>query len=187
MEEVTPAPDSLTVITMMPGSAKPVAAKPAGSVEKIALEITPGRTRSLGYLEGPKRTLDLTKAEVIVAAGRGLGDPEKIGLVRELAATFDRAAVGASRPVVDAGWLPLEHQVGMTGQTVAPKLYLACGISGALQHTMGMSRSSLIVAINTDPRAPIFSIAHLGVIADLHRFLPILTETIKKKKHGPTS
>jgi len=182
MTEVAPIADTVAVVTMMPGAAKPKAPAGAGSVEIIHAEVNTAGTRTLGYQEAPPRSLDLAKAEVIVAAGRGIGGPEHLGLIRELAACFDRGAVGASRPVCDAGWLPLEHQVGMTGQTVAPRLYLACGISGAIQHCMGMSRAELIVAINTDPGAAIFNVAHLGIVQDLHRFLPALIAKLRERK-----
>jgi electron transfer flavoprotein alpha subunit len=182
MTEVAPIADTVAVVTMMPGAAKPKAPAGAGSVKIIHAEVNTAGTRTLGYQEAPPRSLDLAKAEVIVAAGRGIGGPEHLGLIRELAACFDRGAVGASRPVCDAGWLPLEHQVGMTGQTVAPRLYLACGISGAIQHCMGMSRAELIVAINTDPGAAIFKVAHLGIVQDLHRFLPVLISKLRERK-----
>ncbi|OGP55766.1 MAG: hypothetical protein A2V67_13620 [Deltaproteobacteria bacterium RBG_13_61_14] len=180
--EVAPILDTVAVVTMMPGAVKPTEPEAAGAVEVKSVEAGAGGTRALGLKQAPPRSLDLSRAEVIVAAGRGMGGPEHLGLIRELASLFDRGAVGASRPVVDAGWLPLEHQVGMTGQTVAPKLYLACGISGAIQHTMGMSRADLIVAVNTDPAAAIFSAAHLGIVQDLRRFLPVLIAKLRDKK-----
>jgi electron transfer flavoprotein alpha subunit len=184
LEEVLPLGEGPTVITVMPGAAKAVVAEQPGEVTRIQVAVESGVTRTLGYREGPKRTLDLVKAEVIVAAGRGLGGPENLHLVKELAACFAKSAVAASRPVVDYGWLPLEHQVGMTGQTVAPGLYIACGISGALQHLMGMNQSRLVVAINTDPGAPIFQLAHFGVCADLLEFLPVLTRKLREAGEG---
>jgi electron transfer flavoprotein alpha subunit len=101
-------------------------------------------------------------------------------MIRELAGLFERGAMGASRPLCDTGWLPLECQVGMTGQTVSPKLYIACGISGAVQHTMGMKNSSLIVAINTDRNALFCKVAHYCVIADLNKFIPVVIEKIRR-------
>jgi electron transfer flavoprotein alpha subunit len=180
--EVAPLADSVAIVTVMPGAFQPKAPEGAGAVELIKVKVDTAGTQTLGYQEAPPRSLDLAKAEVIVAAGRGIGGPEHLGLVRELAACFDRAAVGASRPVCDAGWLPLEHQVGMTGQTVAPKLYLACGISGAIQHTTGMSRAEVVVAVNTDPGAAIFNVAHLGIVQDLHRFLPVLIAKLRSNQ-----
>jgi electron transfer flavoprotein alpha subunit len=180
--EVAPIKETAAVVTVMPGAARPQAPEGAGAVQIIYAEVNSAGTRTLGDREAPRRTLDLSKAEVIVAAGRGLGGPEHLGLIRELAACFERGAVGASRPVVDAGWLPLEHQVGMTGQTVAPRLYVACGVSGAIQHTLGMSRAELVVAINTDPGAAIFNIAQLGIVQDLHRFLPVLISKLRERR-----
>jgi electron transfer flavoprotein alpha subunit len=127
--------------------------------------------------EGPS----IEDAEVIVAGGRGLGGPENFALVEELAKALG-GAVAATRAVVDAGWYPYSAQVGQTGRTVSPKLYVACGISGAIQHKVGMQSSGVVVAINKDPNAPIFEYADLGVVGDLHEILPKLTELVRQRK-----
>jgi electron transfer flavoprotein alpha subunit len=120
-------------------------------------------------------------AEVIVAGGRGLGGPENFTLVEELAKALG-GAVGATRAVVDAGWYPYSTQVGQTGKTVSPKLYIACGISGAIQHKVGMQASGVIIAINKDPHAPIFEFSDLGVVGDVHEIVPKLTELVRAHK-----
>ena len=125
--------------------------------------------------------VDLQEAEIIVSGGRGLGKPEHFELIRRLADALG-GAVGASRSVVDAGWIPSYHQVGQTGKTVQPKLYVACGISGAIQHQVGMRTSDIIVAVNKDPEAPIFNIATFGVVEDLHQFIPRLIERLEQAR-----
>jgi electron transfer flavoprotein alpha subunit len=135
----------------------------------------------LGYEEVGGDTVDLTKAEVIVAVGRGVGGADKMAPVEALAKALG-AEIGASRPVIDNGWLPRDRQIGSSGQTVAPKLYVAAGISGAIQHLVGMKGSSVIVAINKDPGAPIFTVADYGIVGDLHEVLPALTEAVQAAK-----
>jgi electron transfer flavoprotein alpha subunit len=125
--------------------------------------------------------VDLTRAEVIVAVGRGIGGPDKMAPVEELARALG-AEIGASRPVIDNEWLPRDRQIGSSGQTVAPKLYLALGISGAIQHTVGMKGAGMVVAVNKDPNAPIFNLADYGIVADLHELVPALTAAVKEAK-----
>lgn len=140
------------------------------------------RIKSLGIIktESSESGLSITEAEVIVSAGRGLGKPENLELIRKLAGLFSRSAVGGSRLVIDAGWLPYPNQVGLTGKTVTPRLYLACGISGSPQHIAGMKDSSLIVSINKDPHAAIFNYSHYCIVEDLEKFLPVLIEELSR-------
>ena len=133
--------------------------------------------RKVEAAQGP----NLEEAEIIVSGGRGLGAPENFKLVEDLAEALG-AAVGASRAVVDAGWKPYAMQIGQTGITVKPSVYIACGISGAMQHTVGMKAAKTIIAINKDPEAPIFKLADLGVVGDVHKILPALTEEIRARR-----
>ena len=157
------------------------AAPPADS-EIRALPVDPAEVRPdrevLGYQEAAAQQVDLTKAGIIVAVGRGVGGADKLGPIEELARVLG-AEIGASRPVIDSGWLPRERQIGSSGQTVSPRLYIAAGISGAIQHLVGMKGSAVIVAINKDPSAPIFSVARYGLVGDLHELVPALTAAIK--------
>jgi electron transfer flavoprotein alpha subunit len=130
---------------------------------------------------GSARALDLGAAELIVAVGRGIKEADNIPMVRELAIVMG-AELAASRPICDAGWLPMERQVGSSGQTVAPKMYMAIGISGAIQHLVGMKGSRIIVAINKDPNAPIFEVADYGIVGDLFQVVPALIEAFQKAK-----
>ena len=139
------------------------------------------RTKPGEPFRGGAQTVDLGSAQLIVSVGRGIREAENISLVQELASALG-AELAASRPICDAGWLPMERQVGSSGQSVAPKLYLAVGISGAIQHLVGMKGSQCIVAINKDPDAPIFEIANYGIVGDLFEVVPALTEAVKAAK-----
>lgn len=174
LEEVRPRPGLPLVLSVQPGAfaaAPPLAGGP-GPLEALVLEPLAMRTRVLGVSQGAGQDAALAQAPVVVAAGRGIGQPENLELVRRLAALFPSAAVAGSRPVCETGWLSLRSQVGITGATVSPRLYLACGISGARQHTMGMQGAGFIVAISNDPQAAIFNLADVAVVADLNRFIP---------------
>jgi electron transfer flavoprotein alpha subunit len=142
------------------------------------LDATQIRTKPGQPFRGSSQTVDLGSAQLIVSVGRGIKEAENLPLVQELATALG-AELAASRPICDNGWLPMERQVGSSGQTVAPKLYLAVGISGAIQHLVGMKGSLCIVAINKDPDAPIFEVADYGIVGDLFEVVPALTEAIK--------
>jgi len=143
-------------------------------------KIIDDRIEFVKFIKEESYKVNLADADIIVSGGRGLGEPKNFSLIRELAAALD-AAVGASRAAVDAGWIPYSHQVGQTGRTVAPKIYIACGISGQIQHLVGMQSSKIIVAINKDPDAPIFKIANYGIVGDLFKVIPLLVEKLKSK------
>ena len=138
------------------------------------------RTRVLSFVADLTQTVKLEDADIIVSGGRGLGKAENFGLLRELAKVLG-AALGSSRPPVDEGWIPYSHQVGQTGKTVCPKLYIACGISGAVQHLAGMQTADIIVAINDDPRAPIFEVATYGIVGDLFKVVPLLIDRLGRE------
>ena len=157
----------------------------AAEVIDVDIEYSPWSTKASMVQRGEQRgaDVDIEGADVLVAGGRGLGKPEGFQLAEDLAAAFGgNSAVAATRAVVDAGWYPYAAQIGQTGKTVAPKLYLAAGISGAIQHKVGMQSSENIVAINKDAYAPIFEFSDLGIVGDLNKILPKLTEAVKAKK-----
>jgi electron transfer flavoprotein alpha subunit len=150
-------------------------------VESMAVELGEIRMKPEAPFQEVNQAVDLTKADVIVAIGRGIKSKDNIALAEKLAEVLG-GDLAASRPICDAEWLPIDRQIGSSGQTVAPKLYIAIGISGAIQHLVGMKNSQTIVAINKDPEAPIFDIADYGIVGDLFEVLPVLTEEIKKLK-----
>ncbi|MDD1775939.1 MAG: electron transfer flavoprotein subunit alpha/FixB family protein, partial [Candidatus Methanomethylicus sp.] len=161
-----------------------------GTIVRVQTDITGQslQVKALGLLAELQGAGDLKQAELIVAAGRGIKDKENLKLIQELAETLG-GMVGCSRPVVDMGWLPLPYQVGISGKTVRPKIYIACGISGAVQHLTAILESQMIIAINNDPKAPIFRVAKYGIVKDLFEVIPVIIK--KAKEHnvrvGPKS
>jgi electron transfer flavoprotein alpha subunit len=169
--------------TFQSGAFRPdQAVKGSGTaIEEMSADIGEVRTKPEAPFQEVKQAVDLSKAEVIVAVGRGIKNKDNIALAEKLAEVLG-GDLAASRPICDAEWLPIDRQIGSSGQTVAPKLYIALGISGAIQHLVGMKNSQTIVAINKDPEAPIFDIADYGIVGDLFEALPVLTEEIRKLK-----
>jgi electron transfer flavoprotein alpha subunit len=176
------------VITIVPGAFKKNAIAPLSNIPITQLTVDslrgvkpPGRMKNLGIIEQQTQSsgLPITEAEILISAGRGIIKEENLELIRKLAGMFNSSAVAGSRAVIDAGWLPYSAQVGLTGKTVTPKLYMACGISGSPQHIAGMRDSHLIIAINKDANAAIFNYSHYCILEDLLEFIPVLIEVLK--------
>lgn len=181
---LTGAATRLVLVRPKSFGAEPVANPAQPEIVQLSASIADSAKRArivenvVAKSEGPK----LEDANIVVSGGRGLKQPDNFGLLNDLAGNLQGAAVGATRAVVDAGWVPYSMQVGQTGKTVKPAVYIACGISGAIQHTVGMKGSKYVIAINNDPDAPIFKFADFGVVGDVLKVLPALTQEIKKRK-----
>ncbi|HEX9939266.1 MAG TPA: electron transfer flavoprotein subunit alpha/FixB family protein [Longimicrobium sp.] len=175
--------DKPAVVSIRPNVFQPVENAKAGEVESLNVEMGNADFGAVvkEIMAAASEKLDVSEAPIVISGGRGLQSPDNFKLLEELADAFGgKAAVGASRAVVDAGWRPHGDQVGQTGKTVAPTLYIAVGISGAIQHLAGMRTSRFIVAINKDPEAPIFKVADYGIVGDLFQILPRMTEEVRK-------
>jgi electron transfer flavoprotein alpha subunit len=184
MEATVAAAEKPTIFGVLPGARPAEKGRAEGmpSIVEVAVSLpdTP-KVRFKKYIEPEAGDVDITQQDVLVAVGRGIQSPDNLELAEELAAALGGAVCG-SRPVIDQGWLPLTRQVGKSGANVKPKLYLAAGISGAPEHVEGMKNAALIVAINTDPQAPIFHVAHYGIVADALDVLPALTEAVRAQR-----
>ncbi|HEX8945253.1 MAG TPA: electron transfer flavoprotein subunit alpha/FixB family protein [Gemmatimonadaceae bacterium] len=176
----------LAVLSIRPSAFTPQAAPRAARIETMPPASDPAASKVVvkEVIEGGKGKLDLGEAPVIIAGGRGLRAPENFKLAEDLAAAFGNAAVGATRAVTDEGWRPHSDQIGQTGRQVSPQLYVAVGISGAIQHLAGMRSSKTIVAINKDKDAPIFKVADYGIVGDVLEVLPVLTQAVREAKAG---
>jgi electron transfer flavoprotein alpha subunit len=176
-------PEAMTLVAVVPGMFGAEGGKVSGKPEVVPLGLPPAlrptRATFRNWIEPPPGDVDITKVSILVAVGRGIQNADNLPQAEELAELLGGAVCG-SRPVIDQGWLPKTRQVGKSGMTVKPKLYLALGVSGAPEHIEGMRGAELIVAVNTDPQAPIFGMAHYGVVSDLFDILPALTEEIRR-------
>ncbi|MBE0616780.1 MAG: electron transfer flavoprotein subunit alpha/FixB family protein [Proteobacteria bacterium] len=176
-------PAATVVATLRPGS---VEAAAPGMAETTIEALTPALPEALGkrfveWVQEAAGAVDITQADVLVSVGRGIGDKENVDVGQGLATALG-ATLSCSRPVVDSHWLPKEHQVGISGKTVKPKVYIALGISGAFQHVTAMKNSGVIIAVNKDPKAPIFRVAHYGIVGDLFKIVPALTKAVKEAR-----
>ena len=172
-------PQMATVRHKVMKAAAPLEAPGGGTIQELSYPILKPRIEVLEFVEEQTDTVNLAEADIIVSGGRGLKDPKNFTLIEELAKAVG-GAVGASRAAVDAGWIPYSHQVGQTGKTVNPTVYIACGISGAIQHLAGMKGSDIIVAVNSDASAPIFTAAHYGIVGSLFEVVPEIIRQLKE-------
>ena len=174
-----------TVLTLQPGSygATPKKDQTSGKVFIESIAVASLSSKTLSTTAYQTSDLDLSTAKVLVSAGRGIGEEENLQLIRDLAFMIPKAVVCGSRPVIDLGWMSFDRQVGVTGATVTPDLYLACGISGAAQHSSGMKGSGFIVSINTDPMAAIFNLSDICIVEDLTTFVPVLLEKMAEQRN----